>query len=97
MYNMKLDREQFFKEFTISEEYFQSTGLNWNELEKIYYDYLKLIPFLEKEAEHIVSKLIDIERSHSVRRRVKKPKHLIEKIIRKGAKYAERGISLDNY
>lgn len=94
---MKLDREQFFKEFRVTEEQFLATGLDWNELEKIYYDYLKLIPFLEKEAEHIVSKLIDMEKSHSVRRRVKKPKHLIEKIIRKGTRYAERGICSENY
>lgn len=94
---MKLDRAEFFKEFRITEEEFEGTGLDWIELERIYYDYLKLIPFLEKEAEHIVSKLIDMEKSHSVRRRVKKPKHLIEKIIRKGTRYAERGICLENY
>lgn len=88
---------EFLKKFSISEEYFNSTGLDWNELKKIYDNYKKLIPYLEKEAEHIVSKLIDCESVHSVRRRVKKPTHLIEKIIRKGSKYSEKGISVDNY
>ena len=34
---------------------------------------------------------------YSVRRRVKKPEHLIEKIIRKGSKYVARGISVETY
>lgn len=91
------DKIEFLKRFSISEEYFNSTALDWNELKKIYDNYKKLIPYLEKEAEHIVSKLIDCESVHSVRRRVKKPTHLIEKIIRKGSKYSKKGISVDNY
>ncbi|MBP6062628.1 MAG: GTP pyrophosphokinase [Fusobacteriaceae bacterium] len=94
---MLLNKENFFKEFNISEEYFDSTGLNWDELNKIYSNYTKLIPTLEKEAEHVFSKLIDLEKVHSVRRRVKKPKHLIEKIIRKGKKYSQLDISVANY
>ena len=92
-----LDKEQFFKEFSIDEEYFESTGLDWDELEKIYENYVALVPQLEKEAEYIVSKLIDLSSAHSVRRRVKKPKHLIEKIIRKGKKYVDKGISVETY
>ena len=91
-----LDKEQFFKEFSIDEDYFASTGLVWEELVKIYDNYVRLVPQLEKEAEYIVSKLIDIPSVHSVRRRVKKPKHLIEKIIRKGRKYVDKGISVDS-
>lgn len=94
---MKLDQKSFFDEFCIDSEYFESTGLDWNELLLIYEDYLQLIPSLEKEAEYIVSKLIDAPNVHSVRRRVKKAKHLIEKIIRKGKKYKERDISVENY
>ena len=93
----KLIKEEFFKEFGIDEEYFISTGLEWDTLEEIYNDYVELIPLLEKEAEYIVSKLIDVPSVHSVRRRVKKPTHLIEKIIRKGQKYKDRNISVDNY
>lgn len=92
-----LDRKSFFEEFSIEEEYFESTGLDWEELVKIYENYLTLVPQLEKEAEYIVSKLIDLSSVHSVRRRVKKPKHLIEKIIRKGKKYVEKNISVDTY
>ncbi|AVQ29052.1 MULTISPECIES: RelA/SpoT domain-containing protein [Fusobacterium] len=92
-----LDKDQFFENFCIDKEYFESTGLVWDELVKIYENYSKLVPYLEKEAEHIVSKLIDVPNVHSVRRRVKKPEHLIEKIIRKGSKYVSRGISVETY
>lgn len=96
MYN-HLSKEQFFKEFSIDENYFNSTGLEWEELVKIYNDYIALVGLLEKEAGHIVSKLIDVPSVHSVRRRVKKPTHLIEKIIRKGKKYKDKNISVENY
>ncbi|MGL6023407.1 MAG: GTP pyrophosphokinase, partial [Cetobacterium sp.] len=96
MSDTTINREEFFRIFSISEEYFESTGLDWDELMKIYLDYLKLVPYLEKEAEHIVSKLIDSIGVHSVRRRVKKAAHLVEKIIRKGRKYSDRGICLEN-
>lgn len=93
----KIDKEEFFKAFSISDAYFEDTGLNWEELLKIYYNYISIMPYLEKEAEHIVSKLIDTVGVHSVRRRVKKATHLLEKIIRKGKKYTDRGINVDNY
>ena len=35
-----LDKEQFFKEFSIDEEHFASTGLVWDELVKIYDNYI---------------------------------------------------------
>jgi GTP pyrophosphokinase len=92
-----LNKENFFKEFSIDQTYFESTGLDWDELEKIYQDYILLVPAMEKKAEEIVSQIIDLEGVHSVRRRVKKPKHLIEKIIRKGRKYADNGINLKTY
>lgn len=92
-----LNKDQFFKDFSIDTNYFNSTGLIWNDLIKIYDDYSLLVPQLEKEAEYIVSKLIDLPSVHSVRRRVKKPKHLIEKIIRKGKKYVDKGISIETY
>lgn len=97
MLGNEISREDFFQKFGIKDEYFETTGLTWEGLKEIYNDYTRLVPYLEKEAEHVVSKLIDCEGVHSVRRRVKKPYHLIEKIIRKGKKYADRGICVENY
>lgn len=92
-----LDKKSLFKEFSIDEEYFKSTGLVWEELVKIYDDYTGLVPELEKLADSFTFQLIDTKAVHSVRRRVKKPAHLIEKIIRKGKKYVDRNISVENY
>ena len=92
-----LDRNKFFEEFSIEEEYFKSTGLKWEELVKIYDDYVSIVPELEKSADEFIFKLIDKKSVHSVRRRVKQPTHLIEKIIRKGKKYVDRDISVKNY
>ncbi len=92
-----LDRKSFFEKFSIEEEYFESTGLDWDELVKIHDDYITLVPTLEKLADEFTFKLIDTKTVHSVRRRVKKPAHLIEKIIRKGKKYVDRNISVKNY
>ena len=92
-----LDRKSFFERFSIKEEDFALTGLDWDELVKIHDDYVTLIPTLEKLADEFTFKLIDTKAVHSVRRRVKKPAHLIEKIIRKGKKYVDRNISVENY
>ncbi len=94
---MSLDRKEFFEKYLISDEYFKETGLDWNMLVEIYDDYKSIVPKLDIDSQHIVLKLIDAEAVHSVRRRVKNPEHLIEKIIRKGKKYLERGLSKDNY
>lgn len=92
-----LDKDIFFDEFNITDEYFKETGLDWNILNDIYNDYVLLAPFLEESAEKIVKILINLSNVHSVRRRVKKPKHLIEKIIRKGSKYKAKNINVENY
>lgn len=93
----KLEKDKFLEKYLISLDYFQETGLIWESLEDIYYDYIDIIPRLEIDAQHIVSKLIDANKVHSVRRRVKHPEHLIEKIIRKGKKYSDLGININNY
>ena len=54
-----LEKESFFKRFSIEEKYFESTGLDWNELVKIYDDYVNLVPHLEKVADKFTFKLID--------------------------------------
>ena len=92
-----LDKNKFLEEFAINEDYFNSTGLSWTTLEEIYDDYIKYVPFLEKKADEFTFKLINSKAVHSVRRRVKKPTHLIEKIIRKGLKYSAMGINVNNY
>ena len=92
-----LEKDKFLREFSISEKTFEATGIKWKTLKEIYDDYVKLVPLLEKKADEFTFKLIDSKAVHSVRRRVKKPTHLIEKIIRKGKKYQKRNINVNNY
>lgn len=94
---MILNKKEFFEKYLIEDEYFCSTGLDWEELVAIYHDYMTIVSKLEIDSQHIVLKLIDAPSVHSVRRRVKNPEHLLEKIIRKGKKYSELGINRENY
>ena len=94
---MALDKKEFFEKYLIEEEYFESTGLDWDELLAIYEDYSNIVQKLEIDSQHIVLKLIDVPSVHSVRKRVKNPEHLLEKIIRKGKKYLDLGINRENY
>ena len=94
---MALDKKEFFEKYLIEDEYFESTGLDWDELLAIYEDYSNIVPKLEIDSQHIVLKLIDVPSVHSVRKRVKNPEHLLEKIIRKGKKYLDLGINRENY
>lgn len=94
---MSLDRESFFQKYLIEEDYFNNTGLDWDELVAIYDNYQTIVQNLEIDSQHIVLKLINASSVHSVRKRVKNPEHLLEKIIRKGKKYLALGINRNNY
>lgn len=87
----------FFKEFNIKESDFKDTGLEWKELERIYEDHINNIPFLESQILILFSEFVKMSNVHSVKYRVKSPKHLIEKIIRKKIEKPERNITFDTY
>lgn len=78
-----LEKESFLREFNL-EESFGLCKIEWNTLEKIYNNYCKLKPVLEKVAKELLKEMRDsqVEGIHSLRFRVKEEKHLIEKIIR---------------
>ena len=94
---MEIKKEKFFEKYGITDEQFNETGLNWENLMEIYDDYSRIAHKLEVEAQHIVARFMNIPAAHSVRRRVKEPERVIEKIIRKADKYVKRGISVENY
>ncbi|HZW69143.1 MAG TPA: hypothetical protein VFF20_11175 [Pseudogracilibacillus sp.] len=78
-----LDQTSFFKKYHIDQYSFYDSRLSWSKIEAIYEDYLifsqKLKPIADNIAE-ILRKHPDI---HTVKTRIKRPEHLIEKIIRK--------------
>lgn len=92
-----LNEEDFLKKYTIDQEEFNKTGLEWNQLELIFNDYINLIPHLEPSAILIFNALMKMPNIHSVRYRIKDPEHLIEKIIRRKKEDRNLEIKLDNY
>jgi putative GTP pyrophosphokinase len=92
-----IDKEEFFKKYNKTQEDLDKTGLQWENLEEIYQDYLKERPNLENTAVYLFNSLMKIPRVHSVRYRVKDAEHVIEKIIRKRIEKPDRVITLENY
>jgi putative GTP pyrophosphokinase len=92
-----ISRERFLEKYQITETDFDKTGLEWTELEAIYLSYEGKSLELLATGNFISDQLRQIPEVHSLRMRIKEPEHLIEKIIRKKGKEAERDINLDNY
>lgn len=105
-----LDKEAFFKKYSV-QEYFQKSGLDWKNLEDIYDDYVQYrnteLDKLCVELENFLMENFNAHASsngdiplHSIRGRVKSPEHLVEKIIRKRGKehsYKYKDIDVSNY
>ncbi|MCX7748394.1 MAG: hypothetical protein N2645_16140 [Clostridia bacterium] len=92
-----MDKQEFLKKYDIKESDFEKTTLNWDDLILIYNDYLREINELKKLANFTEECLIDTEKVHSIKKRIKDPEHLIEKIIRKKIAKPEREIHVNNY
>ena len=97
-----LDKDTFLEKYPLEEALYNS-GVSWELLNSIYDDYIeKQYDRLSSELKKILELLQDQkpENLHVIYGRVKKPEHLIEKIVRKAGienieKYKK--ISLDNY
>jgi ppGpp synthetase/RelA/SpoT-type nucleotidyltranferase len=97
-----LVKEEFLKKYHINEEYLIENNIEWNELLKIYADFIQYRNLYETQADFIATTLRNHEKIHSVKSRVKDPEHLIEKIIRKTPnrkiKHGENfQFTIDNY
>jgi len=92
-----LNQLDFLKKYNISEDEFNNTKLDWDELKKIYEDYLIFKEELEPTAIMLFNKLMKSPKVHSVRYRIKDPEHLIEKIIRKKVEDEMSNITFENY
>lgn len=92
-----LNQKEFLEKYNIKADDFQETGLSWNDLEKLYEDYLVFKDELEPTAILLFNKLMQSKKVHSVRYRIKDPEHLIEKIIRKKIESKESNITIENY
>lgn len=93
-----IKKKDFLKEYNIEKEILKKTGMKWGELHAIYDNYSVLEGQLKTIVREFVNDyLYDIERAgiHSYRYRVKKPGHLLEKIIRKKSEHPEQYEHID--
>ena len=99
---MRLDKEDFLKNYKITEEYLIDNNIDWKDLDEIYIDYNNYKASYETQAELIANILRGNKHVHSVKTRAKDSEHLIEKIIRKTQDRREKygddfKFTVDNY
>lgn len=99
---VKLIKEEFLRNYRISEEDLRDNDIDWKILSEIYHDFKRYRHRYETQAEYIADTLRTHGKVHSVKTRVKDAEHLILKIIRKTAdrkaKYGEDfRFDLSNY
>ncbi len=93
-----ISQKEFFQQYThISEESFNETNLTWVLITEIYKQHSKNALEYKKVANYVEDNLIDIKNIHSIKKRIKDPKNLIEKIIRKSIEKPEYEITIRNY
>lgn len=92
-------RTNFLESFKIADNIWEAAQINWSELVSIADDHQENFPSLAASAAMYAGIIQGITGVHSVRWRVKDPKHLIGKIIRKKAAGKEnyKDISVGNY
>ena len=78
----RLHKEIYLKKYPYVEEYIDRNNIDFEELEKVYDDFVKYQSSYETQADFIANILRSNENIHSVKSRIKNPERLIEKIIR---------------
>lgn len=99
---MDFMKEELLNKYHITEQDILKNGIDWNTLNDIYVDFNKYKDSYESQADFISTILRTHKKIHSVKSRVKDPKRLIEKIIRKTPgrreKYGEEfQFTVENY
>ena len=89
----------FLVEYGIKPEDWNTAKIKKEALLEIEKDFVSRSADLHNSAAYLANAMQTIGRVHSVRWRIKEPKHLVEKIVRKRAKGVEKygEITVDNY
>lgn len=96
---MAIEKEAFFQDYKMTDEDLKAARISWEELEKIYEDYLQLEDHMRELGKDFLDEyLYDIEKAgiHSYRYRTKQPGHLLEKVIRKRKENYAKFAQLDH-
>ena len=78
-----LNKEVFLEKYPHTEEYIEKNKIKFEDLQRIYKDFVKFEGSYYNQADFIANILRSNENVHSVKSRIKNPERLIEKIIRK--------------
>ena len=97
LYLLGMDLPEFLREYRFSQEQFECSGLDWDQLLAIAEDYKRQLPDLEAIARYVVDIILKNKIVHSINYRLKDPEHLMSKIVRKRLENPETPINLDNY
>jgi putative GTP pyrophosphokinase len=91
--------EEFLEKNRISQETWEKSNSNWDELHAIANHHVSLHNLLLESAELLARLIQKFDRVHSVRWRVKDADHLLEKIIRKRCRNSEKylNLNIENY
>ena len=90
-------KKDFLKKYNVSEDSFEKTKLDWDQLKAIYDAYVKILPTLEPYLTFFAECLRRAPKVHSIKARLKDPEHLIEKIIRQKQEDPGLEITTENF
>ena len=97
-----MNRDDFLNMYGLDEYSLTELGINWIDLYNILQDYKKSIDIYDARITYVANVLREHPKVHSVKARVKDPKRLLQKIVRKTpdrrSKYgAHFNFSIENY
>ncbi len=74
-----LNKEVFLEKYPYTEEYIEKNKIKFEDLQRIYKDFVKFEGSYYNQADFIANILRSNENVHSVKSRIKNPERLIEK------------------
>ena len=97
-----MDRNDFLDMYGLDEQDLEDLNINWIDLYNILQDYKKSIDIYDAKLTYVANVLRQHPKVHSVKTRVKDPKRLLQKIVRKTPsrrqKYGENfNFNIQNY
>lgn len=97
-----MDRNNFFDMYGLDEHYLMELGINWVDLYNILQDYKKSIDIYDARITYVANVLREHPKVHSVKTRVKDPKRLLQKMVRKTIDRRKKygvgfNFNIDNY
>ncbi len=94
-----MTEQEFLAAYNLTQEQFDMAQISWAQLEKIREEHEKTEEHLRELGKEFIDRyLYDIDRAgiHSYRYRIKKPGHLLEKIVRKRRENPEKFAQVDH-